>query len=231
MSYKYSIIVPHYDGSISDEQFIRGIQCLLDQTEQSFEVLIYHDGPTLREIPDIWKKFENRAKLTITKVRHNDWGHTNRDRGIREASGEYIIHFNPDNIVYPNLIEELTKVIEDKTYPIVQDSKNGQILGYNDIVIFPIYMVGHYRYGLRNLNGMRLKPQDFPERKEHKIVFSGDPCIFANIDCLQLVMKKSLWLEYGGWYDKRSFGDGIMYERFVQEKSARYCSQILGEHW
>ena len=45
MSPKFSIIVPHYDGVITDELFIEGMDSIESQTFRDFEVLIYHDGP------------------------------------------------------------------------------------------------------------------------------------------------------------------------------------------
>jgi len=37
---KFSIIVPHYDKSISDESFIQGMTSLKNQTFKDFEVLL-----------------------------------------------------------------------------------------------------------------------------------------------------------------------------------------------
>lgn len=227
-TYRYSIIVPHYDGSINDELFIRGMNCLLNQEDQNFEVLIYHDGPISRPIPDLYKKFGDRCKLTITKKRDNDWGHSNRDKGIREATGEWIVHFNPDNIVYPNLLSEISKIIDtsDK-YPSFYNSDGTKKLPSDAIIIFPIHMIGHYKFGLANMAACRIH-----EHHHQRFILTGDPCVFSNIDCMQVVMKKDLWLKHGGWYDKRSFGDGVMYQKIVSEENgAKYCDKILGEHW
>jgi len=229
MSYRYSIIVPHYDGSIDDKTFTRGMYCLLNQIEQNFEVLIYHDGPLSRPIPDIYKQFGDRCKLSITEKRENDWGHSNRDRGIRAAQGEYIVHFNPDNILYHDALYEVSKLIDDTRIPIVR-AENGKLVGSNNIIIIPVYMIGHFRYGLKSLSGMRIKPEISP-RKEHRTIFTGDPCVFANIDCMQLIMKRELWMKYGGWYTKESYSDGLIYPRFVDDHGARYVDKILGEHW
>lgn len=211
---KFSIIVPHYDGSISDELFERGIQSLLDQSYQNFEVLIYHDGPTQRPIPDLWKKFGDRSKLTITKKRENNWGHGNRDRGIKSSVGEYIIHFNPDNILYPDALEDIS-------------FKSEEVYRFNTtnkIIIFPIKMCG------LQCNGHYLW-READKANEKSMILSGWPAIKHNIDAMQLVMHNQLWYKYGGWYDKTEQSDGNMYPRFVKENGARYCSNILGEHW
>jgi glycosyltransferase involved in cell wall biosynthesis len=229
MSYRYSVIVPHYDGSIDDSMFTRGINCWLNQSSQDFEILIYHDGPVSRPIPDVYKKFGDRCRLIVTEVRENDFGHSNRDIGIRAATGDYIIHFNPDNVVYPELLKELSKCIDNNYFPKFT-TMDGQVFASNNIVIFPIHMIGHFRFGIKSLEARRFAPSHSP-CPDYKMIFNGDPCVFGNIDCLQLVMKRELWLAYGGWYDKRMFGDGVMYERFVSEHGARYLSSVLGEHW
>tara|TARA_R110002124_G_scaffold112053_2_gene266033 strand:- start:620 stop:1249 length:630 start_codon:yes stop_codon:yes gene_type:complete len=208
---KFSIIIPHYDQSISDEIFVRGMNCLLEQTFKDFEVLIYHDGPTSRDIP---MPDDDRFKLRVTKERENNWGHGNRDRGIRKAKGQYIVHFNPDNILYPEALEEISKEA-DKDYEVALS---------NDIIIIPVLMRGMQTNG-RMLWRNKDNPQD------NYMIFTGYPAIMNNIDAMQLVMKKSKWISYGGWGDLREQADGMMYPRFVAELGARHCSKILGEHW
>lgn len=213
--FKYSVIVPHYDQSISDDLFCRGIQCLLDQTFQDFEVLIYHDGPTSRPIPEIWKSFGSRSNLTITKSRENNWGHGNRDKGIKASKGEYIVHFNPDNILYSDALEEITKESQ-KTYNLVPTT--------NKIIVFPILMRGMQSNG-------KLVWRDVYNAKDNYMIFTGYPTYKYNVDAMQLVMSSNLWDKYNGWYDKSKESDGNMYPKFVSDHGARYCSKILGEHW
>lgn len=242
--YKFSVIVPHYDKSVSDELFTEGIQCLLNQSFKNFEILIYHDGPLSRPLPEIYKKLENK-KVYVTKYRENNWGHGNRDRGIKQAEGEYIIHFNPDNLLYENALEEINKVANKpfSEYPaVVLNNKTERIYGYyrkklpfnqkgfrlvgtNNIIIFPIYMVSHFRFGYLPYGSTRIS-----NMKNHKHIFTGDPVARFNIDCMQLVMKKELWITYGGWYDKSEQSDGYMYTRFAKDHGVRYCDKILGEH-
>jgi glycosyltransferase involved in cell wall biosynthesis len=208
---KFSIIVPHYQGSISDEIFARGMKCLEDQTFKDFEVLVYHDGPA--EKPIIIPPSLN-SKVKITDQRENDWGHSNRDRGIKKANGEYIIHFNPDNILYPNALEEIYH----------ESVKDYLIETSNGIVIFPILMTGMQTNG-------RIFWRNKINAGKNRVLFTGMPAIKNNIDCMQLVMKKSLWVANKGWYDKSKDSDSIMYPKFVNQYGARYCSKVLGEHW
>lgn len=207
---KFSIIVPHYDKSISDKSFIEGMTSLKNQTFKDFEVLLYHDGPTSRPIPDI--DIPN-LKIEITKKRYTDWGHSLRDMGIRAAIGEYIVHFNPDNILYPDALQS----IYEKTEEVIPFQPT------NEIVIFPILMKG------MQCNGKVVWREK--QNADHKdMIFTGYPTIKYNIDCMQLVMKKSTWLYHNGWSDKTEESDGNMYPLFVKMYGARYCNKILGEH-
>lgn len=207
---KFSIIVPHYDGVISDEQFIRGMNCLKNQTFTDFEVLLYHDGPISRPIPKV--DLPN-LKIVITEKRYNDWGHSLRDMGIKAAEGEYIIHFNPDNILYPLALQEIyDKSEEDFKYEVP-----------NTIIIFPILMRGLVS------NGNVIWREKENEDKKY-MIFTGYPPAKFCIDCMQLVMKKSVWMDFGGWKDLSEQSDGNMYPLLVYKYGARYCSKILGEH-
>jgi hypothetical protein len=206
---KFSIICPHYQPSIPSNIFWRGMECLLNQTFTDFEVLVYHDGPKVRD-----DKFPNdsRFHFTYTEERKNDWGHSNRDRGIREAKGEYIIHFNPDNILYPNALSSLDLASKDK----IQTVEN------NNIIIFAIWMKGMVSNG-------KFLTRTYDPNRSHLMI--GYPPTKYNIDAMQLVMKKKSWLNFGGWYDKSESSDGNMYPRFVSSLGARYVYEVLGEHW
>ena len=54
----------------------------------------------------------------ITEEHQGDWGHWNRDRGIRVARGEWIIHTNADNLFYPELIEVLKEYVNSVSLPV-----------------------------------------------------------------------------------------------------------------
>jgi len=61
------------------------------------------------------------------------------------------------------------------------------------------------------------------------VILTGIPPVVQNIDCMQLVMKRQLWLTEGGWYDKRELGDAYMYQQFAQKYGYRLVGPVLGE--
>jgi glycosyltransferase involved in cell wall biosynthesis len=210
---RFSVIIPHYQGSISHELLCRAVHSLEEQTYKDYEILCYHDGPLLdRSLP-------MPVPIRETAERYGDMGHSLRDRGIREATGDYIVHLNSDNLLYPRALEAIAKEL-DRPPRWVTDS--GQVLDDSNIVIFPILM-----RGMQSVHSSLLRCHD----PEVCTILTGTPPVRFNIDCLQLVMRRSLWLKEGGWHDKRNESDGFLYEQFARKYGYRTCCQILGEHW
>ena len=207
----FSIIVVHYQGTIPHEIFLRGIGSILNQTCKDYEILCYHDGPLL----DTSVQFPVPVKTTA--IRFNDWGHSLRDLGIREAKGDYIVHFNADNVLYPHALEEVRKAQQRPS----KIFSNGAAMDTDDMIIFPIKLMGMITFRGASV---RIKGET-----EFTICVAHPPVLY-NIDCMQLVMKRTLWLAEGGWYDKTEKGDGIMYERFARKYGYRTVSDVLGEH-
>lgn len=219
--YKFSIIVPHYDKAVSDEELLRGMESLESQTFKDFEVILLHDGPTSRDLPNL-ESLSLNIKTIITEKRYDDWGHSLRDIGIKKASGEYLLFFNADNILYPQALEEVDRVSKDNIYR--KADMNGREWNSDDIIIYPIYLKG------QTYNGHGVTRHKGKEDKI-KCILTGYPAQTNFIDCMQLVMRRVKWDYYGGWYDKSFASDGKMYARFVYENlGSRYCDEILGEH-
>jgi hypothetical protein len=212
---KFSIILVHYQKSTSHRELCRGVQSLFNQTYQDFEPLAYHDGPlidTSQPTP---------IPLICMDRHYNDWGHSLRDRGIREARGDYILHFNSDNILYPNALEEIAKAIERP--PRIFTSDTRQPVDGNNVIIFAIWA-----RGLQRFFDHLMRDASNPE---YKLLLTGNPPRQNYIDAMQLVMRRELWLAEGGWYDKTISGDGAMYTKFAMKYGYRSMEQILGEHF
>jgi hypothetical protein len=210
----FSVILVHYQGVNPHDIFLRGYNSLAAQTFEDFEILCYHDGPLL----DTDVQFP--LPVTCTPQRHDDWGHSLRHAGILAATGDYIVHFNADNILYPNALDELANEI-NRAPRLVQ--KSGQALDTNEIVIFPIKM-----WNLIKFRDIIWQQKGAPE---FYTIMTGIPPILQYIDCMQLVMQRKLWLAEGGWYDKRELGDGYMYQSFAAKYGYRTVGPVLGEHF
>jgi hypothetical protein len=212
---RFSIILVHYQGATSHRELCRGVASLNNQTYQDFELLAYHDGPlldTTLPMPVTFRCMDRNYK---------DWGHSLRDRGMREATGDYIVHFNSDDILYPNALEEISQVIDRA--PRIYNTRNNQPLDTDNIIVYGIIAHGVMRFGN--------DPIGAPSHPEWSLILTGNPPRLWYIDAMQLVMKRSLWLAEGGWYDKTYMGDGNMYEKFAAKYGYRSVEKILGEHF
>lgn len=200
---RFSIIMPHYQGSIDHDTFLRGVNSILNQTCKDFEIICIHDGPLLTE-----EDFP--VEVVCTKKRYNDWGHSLRDWGIKKAKGEYIIHFNPDNVLHPDCLEVLS------TYS-------------DDVLVFVVKMMGLITHV--DKHGQQWRAYQ-PERDYSKYtVLTGNPVVYGNIDCMQLVAKRWVWHGIGGWKDKREQSDFVLYEEIGLKHPPTFISEVLGEHY
>ena len=50
------------------------------------------------------------------------------------------------------------------------------------------------------------------------------------IDCMQLIMKRDMWIKIGGWYDKSMNSDGTIYEEVMNKNVYVFIPKIMGEH-
>ena len=196
----FTIIIPHYQGSTSKEELMQCITSIMEQECQDYELLLFHDGPLIRDCP---------YEIIKTSLHYGDWGHSLRDLGIRMAKGEWIVMLNSDSILYPKTLKKVKKAIKEHK-------------DYEGVIIMPVFMNGLQIFKSKACYSN-------PRNKDIIQYFKGEP-EYARIDCMQLVMKKEDWLRYGGWYDKRCDGDGHMYPRFMKEKSFIRIGDVCGEH-
>ncbi|MGI9481073.1 MAG: glycosyltransferase [Hyphomicrobiales bacterium] len=218
----FSVVMVDYEHHVPRDRFRRGVQCFGEQSFQSFELLIFHDGP--KEMP-----YEEELSAVskpeflrtfATEARENVWGHTNRDRGIRAARGEWIVHTNADNVFYPDALERLAAKIHDAS-PVVQEQT---VTTEKQVVIFPILM--------RGMAPVRSTLAKCPEYEEEMtFILSGIPVRINHIDAMQFVTRRDIWLAEGGWYDTSFAADGVLYERLAQKYSIAAMTEVLGEHW
>jgi hypothetical protein len=211
----FSIVVAHYQGQESHEVFCRGVNSLLAQTFRDFEILCYHDGPFL----DLSRQYP--IPIICTEKRHNDWGHSLQNLGIHAARGDYILCFAADNILYPNALEMIAREIQ-RPHRVLD--LEGRGLDTNDVIIFPIIM-----HGLVKFRGLTHQVKE--NQQNFYTILTGLPPIVHNIDAMQLVMKRELWLKEGGWHVHGETSDGIMYQKFAEKYGYRNVGPILGEHF
>lgn len=223
------MIVVHYEGSVSRQEAIRCLQSLYHQKYSNFEILLLHDGP--RSLP--WETDDCpppagiRLKIHSTEQRANDYGHSLRDLGIRMARGQYLLITNADNYHYTDM---LLKVYQEITRPYPRVVIHDIDRTAADIIIFGILAKGYMSLGTHE-NLIDFREFNMQMAKDQWLYLSGYPSIVKNIDCMQFVMRRDLWLQEGGWSIRISqAADGLLFQELVKKYGVRYVVGPLAEH-
>lgn len=114
MKPRFSIIVVDCDWHTPREAARRGVDSILAQRFRDFELIFVHNG--LKQIPyeaEFDLSSVPNVKTMHIKEKFNDWGNTSRMYGMRIADGEYILHFNIDNLLYANCLERVDECLNE----------------------------------------------------------------------------------------------------------------------
>lgn len=123
--FKFSIIMAIYNV----ENYIdEAIQSLLNQTEQSFQLILINDG-TPDKSGEIAKKYAQKFSNIEYLEKENGGVSSARNLGMTIAKGEYWNFMDPDDTLSPDTLDKVYKMFE----------KNDKI---TDIVSIPLYFFG-----------------------------------------------------------------------------------------
>lgn len=116
---KISIIVPIYNG---EKYLERCVESIKNQTHKNIEVILIDDGSN-DDSPKICKKYE-KNDFRIKYIRQENSGvSVARNRGIKEASGEWLIFVDADDMIAPNMCSLINNNTDDSTDLILFDFK------------------------------------------------------------------------------------------------------------
>ena len=108
-SKKFSVVIPLYN---KDSHIVSTLHSVLEQSFSEFEVIIVNDGSTDASLQQARSVLDSRIKIIEQK---NQGVSVARNRGVQEASGDYIAFLDADDHWYPWHLEELNSLIE--SYP------------------------------------------------------------------------------------------------------------------
>ena len=97
---KISIIVPVYN---SEKYLEENIKSILNQTYKNIEVIYINDGSTDNSL-NILKKYKGKIIILNQK---NQGAPVSRNKGLKIATGDYVMFFDSDDILNENAIEVL----------------------------------------------------------------------------------------------------------------------------
>ncbi|HCF30376.1 MAG TPA: hypothetical protein DEV81_24975 [Cyanobacteria bacterium UBA11049] len=121
-----SVIIPTYNR---EKYITRAIESVLQQTEQNVEVIVVDDASNDTTTEIVQRYCSDRLKLIVNE--RNQGPSYSRNRGIKEAKGEWIALLDSDDWYAPNRLEKLLQVaraenadfVADDLYLIADDAK------------------------------------------------------------------------------------------------------------
>ena len=125
-----SIIMPVYNA---EKYLNRSIESIMNQTYNNIEIILVNDGSTDNslEICTSYQEKDNRIKLINQANKGVSFA---RNKGIDEATGDYIMFIDSDDYVEKNMIEDMvSKITEDDIDLVISGIKmdyikNGQVI-------------------------------------------------------------------------------------------------------
>ena len=104
-----SIVIPVYN--VKENELVECIESVVNQTYDNWELCMVDDASTWDCVSKVLKKYENNPKIHIKYRTEN--GHISKttNDAIAMANGEYIAFMDCDDVLAPNAIYEMTKMV------------------------------------------------------------------------------------------------------------------------
>ena len=209
-----SVVVPIYNAGKKLEKCIKSI---LNQTFTNFELILVNDGSTDNSI-NICKKYELKDNRVIVIDKKNEGSIATRNRGVMEASGDYIMFVDADDYIATTAIEKLYIDAKDKDLDIIV-CNTYKVLG--DRAIIKQINNSHYFKNDKIYEGNDIKD------KLAEAYLHGHP-FPASIH--SKLYKRELLLSSGKYLDRIKFlGDDMYYnlEMFLKAKKVKVIREPL----
>jgi glycosyltransferase involved in cell wall biosynthesis len=91
------------------------VQSWINQTEANWKLHVMHDGES-EEFIKIMEEFRTshpeQISFQCTDIRFNDYGHSLREIGLKNATGDYVLLTNADNYYIPETVKFLNVEID-----------------------------------------------------------------------------------------------------------------------
>lgn len=106
---KVSIIVPVYNVA---PYLGEALECLEEQTLRDMEIICINDGSTDRSLDILQQHASSDKRIQVKSQKNRGYGSA-VNVGLNAALGEYVAIFEPDDLVPPNMYEDLFHVAEN----------------------------------------------------------------------------------------------------------------------
>lgn len=106
-----SFVIPVYN--VIDSQLEDCINSILSQTYDNYEIVLADDKSTWDSVRNVLEKFKDNPKVNI--IYRNENGHISKctNTAIQNATGEFIAFMDCDDMIAPNTVFEITKILNE----------------------------------------------------------------------------------------------------------------------
>ena len=126
-----SIIIPNYNG---EKYILRCLDSIVKQKYKNIEIIIVDDGSTDNSVNMIKKyKEDNNLKNMSLICQNNLNAAIARNEGIKNATGDYVIFIDSDDILKENILNDIFMNIVNKSYDLIIG--NYDIIDTNEHII------------------------------------------------------------------------------------------------
>lgn len=128
MKVKISIVVPCYNCSQTIEECI---DSAINQTYPSYEILLINDGSsdnTLEKLYSIQKRYIDNPIIIKVFTQENQGPSKARNKGIQEATGDWIAFLDSDDIWYPFKNEMQMGLLRDNPKATLLGGEKGSLI-------------------------------------------------------------------------------------------------------
>lgn len=150
MNINISVIVPIYNGENFIDSLITNFK---KQTYKGFEVIVVNDGSKDRTKDKLGAYSNENLNFVLTVINQENMGvSAARNRGIKEAKGEYVCFVDADDIISNDYLELLYKAVTTQNVNIAsaymsRDKNQLDIRENSDVIILPsTEMLKEYLY-------------------------------------------------------------------------------------
>ena len=114
---KVSIIIPAYNA---EKTLAAALESALNQTLRDIEVICINDGSTDRTRDIIVDYMRKDSRVRGMSFNYSGGTVFARKMGIQDATGDYIMHLDADDLLLPSACESLVRLITGKNVDILQ---------------------------------------------------------------------------------------------------------------
>jgi len=183
---RFSVIIPLYN---KEKEIVKTLESVFAQNYKPDEVIVVNDGSTDKSAEVVQKAFGDQVRL----VQQQNCGvSTARNRGIKEATNEYLCFLDADDFWEKNFLEEIGILIMDFPEAVVYSTSHKMIDEKGKIIKSKVDLNENYRGYIDNFIKVF--------KNSYGIINSSSVCIKKSINPLFPIGEKKgedicTWIE------------------------------------